>query len=46
MEDFSGSAFMRILRTGSSPTTFAEKAVGPVLGRVEGDRIDQFTTID
>jgi len=31
LEAFSGLAFMGILRTSSSPTIFAEKAIGPIL---------------
>jgi hypothetical protein len=31
LEDFYGFAFMGILRTSSSPTIFAEKAMDPIL---------------
>jgi hypothetical protein len=34
LPDRSGLAFVGILRTSSSPTIFAEKAIGPVLRRV------------
>ena len=34
LEDFSGLAFREILRTSSSPTILAEKAMRPILGRV------------